>query len=186
MFDSRWGLWIILFTTVSRTALEPTQPPIQWVPVPLSLGLKWPVREADPWPPSLVEVPNAWSYSATPQYAFMAWRTGTTLPSYLSVMVLFAKGKVKVKFPQGLTTTRQNAWRYKSTNSRSRHEIEVSVSFKLRLTLLLGKIRDSPLDRKAFKINIVYVHRSNGPDTNGWWPRSACSIAGLPHSVSLV
>jgi hypothetical protein len=30
-FDSRRGLEIFLFTTASRTALGPTQPPIQWV-----------------------------------------------------------------------------------------------------------------------------------------------------------
>jgi len=32
VFDSRWGLGTFLFTTVSRMALEPTQPPIQWAP----------------------------------------------------------------------------------------------------------------------------------------------------------
>jgi hypothetical protein len=31
-FDSRRGLGIFLFTTASRTALGPTQPPIQWEP----------------------------------------------------------------------------------------------------------------------------------------------------------
>jgi hypothetical protein len=31
-FESRHGLGIFLFTTASRSALEPTQPPIQWVP----------------------------------------------------------------------------------------------------------------------------------------------------------
>jgi hypothetical protein len=30
----------------------PTQPPIQWVPGALSLGVKWPGREADHPPPS--------------------------------------------------------------------------------------------------------------------------------------
>jgi hypothetical protein len=34
----------------------PTQPPIQWVPGTLSLGVKWPGREADHSPPSSAEV----------------------------------------------------------------------------------------------------------------------------------
>jgi hypothetical protein len=55
-FDSRRGLGIFLFTTASRTALEPTQPPIQWVPGALSLGEKRPRREADHSPPSSAEV----------------------------------------------------------------------------------------------------------------------------------
>jgi hypothetical protein len=49
------GLGIFLFTTASRTALGPTQPPIQWVPV-LSLVVKRLGREADHSPPSRVEV----------------------------------------------------------------------------------------------------------------------------------
>jgi hypothetical protein len=55
-FDSRRGLGIFLFTTASRMALGPTQPPIQWVPGILSLGAKRPGREADHSPPSSVEV----------------------------------------------------------------------------------------------------------------------------------
>jgi hypothetical protein len=55
-FDSRWGLGIFLFTTASRTALGPTQPPIQWVPGALSLEVKRPGREADHSPPSSAEV----------------------------------------------------------------------------------------------------------------------------------
>jgi hypothetical protein len=55
-FDSRRGLGIFLFTTVSRTALGPTQPPIQWVPGALSLGAKRPASEAGHSPPSSAEV----------------------------------------------------------------------------------------------------------------------------------
>jgi hypothetical protein len=32
----------------------------------------WPGREADHSPPSSAEVKNAWSYTSTPQYVFMA------------------------------------------------------------------------------------------------------------------
>jgi hypothetical protein len=55
-FDSWLGLGIFLFTTASRTALGPTQPPIQCVPRSLSLGVKRPGREADQSPPSSAEV----------------------------------------------------------------------------------------------------------------------------------
>jgi hypothetical protein len=66
-FDSWQGMGIFLFTTVSRPALGPTQPPIQWVPGVLSLGVKRLGREADHSPPSSTEVKNAWSYTSTPQ-----------------------------------------------------------------------------------------------------------------------
>jgi hypothetical protein len=49
-------LGIFLFTTASRTSLGPTQPPIQWVPGALSLGVKQPGREADHSSPSSAEV----------------------------------------------------------------------------------------------------------------------------------
>jgi hypothetical protein len=55
-FDSRRGLGIFLFTTVSRTVLGPTHPPIQWVQGAVSLGTKRPGREADHSPPSSAEV----------------------------------------------------------------------------------------------------------------------------------
>jgi len=45
----------IIFTTASRMALVPTQPPIQWVQGDLSLGVKRPGREANS-PPSSAEV----------------------------------------------------------------------------------------------------------------------------------
>jgi hypothetical protein len=65
-FESRQGLGIFRFTTASRPALEPTQPPIQLVQGALSLGVKRPGREVDHSPPSSAEVKNAWSYTSTP------------------------------------------------------------------------------------------------------------------------
>jgi hypothetical protein len=50
------GLGTFLFTTASRTALWPTQPPIQWVPGALSLGVKWLGCEADHSTPSSAKV----------------------------------------------------------------------------------------------------------------------------------
>jgi hypothetical protein len=78
-------LCIFYLCTASRTALGPTQPPILWVPGALSLGVKRPGREADHSPPSSAEVKNAWSYTSTPPYVFMAWclvkhRDNFTLP----------------------------------------------------------------------------------------------------------
>jgi hypothetical protein len=51
-FESRYWLGIFHLTSASRTALRPTQPPIQWVPGALSLGIKRLGREADHSPPS--------------------------------------------------------------------------------------------------------------------------------------
>jgi hypothetical protein len=62
--DSQGELGIFLFTTMS--ALGHTQPPIQWVPGALSMGVKRSEPEADHSPPSSAEVKNAWSYTSTP------------------------------------------------------------------------------------------------------------------------
>jgi hypothetical protein len=74
---------IFLFTTMSRMALGPTQPPIQWVPGALSLGVMQPGREAYHSPPSSAELHGA--VPSLPQYTFMAWCLvkkciGTPLP----------------------------------------------------------------------------------------------------------
>jgi hypothetical protein len=47
---------IFLFFTASRLGLGPTQPPIQWVPRALSLGVKQPGDEADHSPPYSAKV----------------------------------------------------------------------------------------------------------------------------------
>jgi hypothetical protein len=69
-FESRQGLGIFL---VSRPALGPTRPAIQWILEGLYLRVKRPGSEADNSPPSSAKVKNAWSYTSTPQYVFMAW-----------------------------------------------------------------------------------------------------------------
>jgi hypothetical protein len=84
VFDSRRDLEIFIFTTASRTALGPTQPPRQWVTWALSLGVKRPGREADHSPSSSAEVKECVElYLHSPNTS--SWRaaqlsTGTTLP----------------------------------------------------------------------------------------------------------
>jgi hypothetical protein len=96
---------IFLFNAASRTVLGPTQPPIQWVPGALSLGVKRPRREADHSSPSSAEVKNAWSYTFTPHYVFMAWclvkhRDNFTFTFYPSVLDLFgAWGTINTRVP---------------------------------------------------------------------------------------
>jgi hypothetical protein len=50
--------------------MGPTQPPIQWVPGTLSLGVQRPEREADHSPTSSAEVKNVWSYTFIPPIRF--------------------------------------------------------------------------------------------------------------------
>jgi len=52
--------------TASRTALGPTQPPVLWAPVALSLGAKRPGREANHSPPSSAKFKKGWGYTYTP------------------------------------------------------------------------------------------------------------------------
>jgi hypothetical protein len=63
---------IFLLSTLSRSILWPTQPPIQCVPEALSPGVKQPRREADHSPSSSAEVKNTWIYTHTPPHVFMA------------------------------------------------------------------------------------------------------------------
>jgi hypothetical protein len=52
--------------SMSRSALGPTQPPIQWVPGALSQEVKQPGHEADHTLPSSTKVNNMWRYTSTP------------------------------------------------------------------------------------------------------------------------
>jgi hypothetical protein len=60
-----------VFSTSSRPAPGSTQPPTQWIPGALSLGVKRPGREADHSRIN-AEVKKMWIYISTPPYAFMA------------------------------------------------------------------------------------------------------------------
>jgi hypothetical protein len=53
------------FSVSSRPALEPTQPPAQWIPGALSPGVKRPGREADHSPPNSAEIKKTWVYTST-------------------------------------------------------------------------------------------------------------------------
>ena len=70
------GQEVFLHSRASRGVLEFTHPPLQWVHVLLSLGLKWPEREACCLSPSNDEVKNEWSCAS------MGCR-GATLPYVL-------------------------------------------------------------------------------------------------------
>jgi hypothetical protein len=50
---------------VTFTLLCPNQPPTQWVPRALTLGLEWLGRETDHSPSPSIKVKNAWSYAFT-------------------------------------------------------------------------------------------------------------------------
>jgi hypothetical protein len=63
-----WVLTALRLLPIHSSSREPTQPPIQWVPGALSLGVKRLGREADHSPPSSAEVKNAWSYTSTILY----------------------------------------------------------------------------------------------------------------------
>jgi hypothetical protein len=74
---------IFLFTTASRTALEPIQPPIQWVPGAPSLALKRPEREVDHLPPCSAEVKECVKrYLHSPN--MLSWR-GAQLKKHMEV-----------------------------------------------------------------------------------------------------
>jgi hypothetical protein len=61
-----------IFTSLYRPDRLWGQPPIQWVFVTLTPGIKRLGHEADHSPPTSVEVKKKWLYAPTPPYIFMA------------------------------------------------------------------------------------------------------------------
>jgi hypothetical protein len=85
--ESRWRRD---FPLLSRPTLEPTQPPVQWVPS-LSRGKERPGRDADPSPPSSAVVMKGYSYTSTPPIG----RTACTEPQclYKGTLYLYLKAE---------------------------------------------------------------------------------------------
>jgi hypothetical protein len=92
-FDSWRWLGIFLFTTVARTSLEPTEPPIQRVLVALSPGVKRPGRETDHSPPSSansrISVHGAVLNTGTIlPLLFMKLRSIMSIPRFMNILQL--------------------------------------------------------------------------------------------------
>jgi hypothetical protein len=62
-----------LFSMSFRQVLDPTQPPIQWVPGVITSVAKQSGRVASHLPLTRAHVKKTWNYTSTPPYAFMAW-----------------------------------------------------------------------------------------------------------------
>jgi hypothetical protein len=67
------GKGIFLLFTTSRPALEPTQPPTQWVLGALSLEVEKLGHKADHSSPSSTKFKKVYSYTSTPPYVSIAW-----------------------------------------------------------------------------------------------------------------
>jgi hypothetical protein len=65
------GVKNLYFSRSLRSAVGPTQPPIQWVPGAISSMVERPGSEADHSPP-FIAGQETWFYISIAQYAFMA------------------------------------------------------------------------------------------------------------------
>jgi hypothetical protein len=81
--ESWWGRE---FLHLSRPALRPTQPPIQWVQG-LSLGVKRPGRDADHPPPPSAKGENEYSDTSTPPLG-PGWPLPTCFEHYLLIITI--------------------------------------------------------------------------------------------------
>jgi hypothetical protein len=66
-----WGFYLLYpFQFLFIFIFYITLPPIQWLLVAISIGVKQPEREADHSPPHFAEVKKIWIYTSTPPYTF--------------------------------------------------------------------------------------------------------------------
>jgi len=65
-FSSWQALGFFILATMSRLALEPIQPPTQWVAGVLTLGVKQLGHEVDHSPPCSAAAKHVWSYTSSP------------------------------------------------------------------------------------------------------------------------
>jgi hypothetical protein len=68
--SSPGGVKNFLFSTLSRSALGPTRPPIQWLPAGFSPGVKRPGRESGHSPPGGAEIKEIRIYTSTTPIRF--------------------------------------------------------------------------------------------------------------------
>jgi hypothetical protein len=88
------GKRFYLFFKVYGMALGSTQPPVQWIPRNVFLGVKQPGHETDHSSPSRAKVKNEHSYISVTIYTFMACRR-ITLPLSLTENVSWNDVKVE-------------------------------------------------------------------------------------------
>jgi hypothetical protein len=109
-FESQQGLGIFLFTTASRLAVGPIQPPVQCILDALSLGVKQLGHEADHSPPSSAEVKECVElyfhspYMPSRRGAPLKKSTGTTLPLPLPLPLLYPIDRVIAMLGGSLVT----------------------------------------------------------------------------------
>jgi len=86
------------FTTMPKSALGPTCPPVQCVPGVLMLGLKLLAHQANYCPIFSDEVKNACSYTSSLPYIFMMWCFIKHRIFLHGILLSYAQGELYVYF----------------------------------------------------------------------------------------
>jgi hypothetical protein len=145
--------------------LGPTQPPIQWVPGVLSLGVKRPGREADHSPPSSAEV-KEWVELYFHSPSMPSWR-GAQLKhrdnftfTLLYFTLLLSNMASRRGRSEALTRVLPKKWHFESAPSTGRpcplekvvesdRSLELGFSWELTTEHLTRRFRALFIDRKS-------------------------------------